>query len=150
MPLFISIFALALMTVIGAASLPALQEQSKQAQSSFEVAQLQAYRQAINAFVFSNPSVTGEIDAAMVPMPTGFVNQYKWRNYVEKGIVFIYPSSSAAQSNPNVVFEAFQSAHRTPLVGKNVNGQLVGITGFNTGVLLPSVIPNGAAVIAGN
>jgi type II secretory pathway pseudopilin PulG len=149
MPLYVSIFVVALMTVMGAASLPTLQEQSKQAQSNFEVAQLQAYRQGVNAFVFSNPTVTGEINVASVPMLTGFVDKGKWRNYVDKGVVFIYPSS-AAQSQQDFVFDAFQSAHRTPLVGKNVNGQLVGITGLNTGVLVPSAIPNGASVIAGN
>ena len=136
MPLSVSIFALALMITMGAASFASLGDQSRHAQSDFDVAQLQAYRQSINAFVFSNPGASGEIDVSLVPTPTGFINKGKWRNYVENGVVFIYPSSSA-QSPQQLVFQAFQAAHRTPLVGKNVNGQLVGITGINTGVLLP-------------
>ncbi len=149
MPLYIPLFFVTLMAVLGVSRLPEIQEQSSHARSANLVSGLFAYRQGINAYFYANPGLIGEINTNVVTMPEGFVDKGEWRNYVQNGVVFVY-SNPSRDLPQNALFQAFQSAHRTPLIGTNVNGQLMGATGFDTGLAVPLIIPNGSFVIAGN
>jgi PilM len=149
MPLYIPVFFAALLAMLAVSRLPVLNAQNVQAKSAQLVVGLLAYRQGINAYVYTHPELTGEIDPAQVVMPEGFVDKGLWRNYVEKGVVFIYPSPDHP-SPQDAIDQAYRYALRTPLVGTHVNGKLIGATGFDTQLSVPLVIPNGSLVIAGN
>lgn len=149
MPLFIPLLFVMLLSILGAAKVPELQEQSSRARSGHLVTSLFAYRQGLNAHLYARPGLSGEINTGLVTMPEGFVDNGLWRNYVENGVVFVY-SNPDRDLPQNTILQAFQSAHRTPLLGINVNGKLMGATGFDTGLAVPPIIPNGSFVIAGN
>lgn len=149
MPLLIPIFFVALIALLGTASLPKIQAQSQISHSQYLVSNLFAYRQGINAHLLRNFQQDGFIDINLVSMPLGYINKNLWANVIVDGVVFVYPSNQDTMQG-DFIYQAYQNANRSPLMGVNVDGQLVGITGFATGLPVPLVIPNGTFVIAGN
>jgi hypothetical protein len=149
MPLYIPVLLAALLSLLGVTRLPILQEENTQAKTHSSIAGLLAYRQGINAHFYTHPNLTGEIDTSLISMPEGFVNKGWWRNHVENGIVFVY-SNPDHPSHQDVIQRVYQLTHSSPLVGTNVNGKLIGPTGFDAQLSIPDVIPNGSLVIAGN
>lgn len=106
-----------------------------------------AYRKAVITYNNANPGVTGSIASTSLEpyYPYGYSNPGTWNNFIDSNRVYVYSSNYLDVSRLNERF------HRSLLVGRKApSGQLISLSGINTQIMLPAVIPVNAIVIAGS
>lgn len=106
-----------------------------------------AYRESLIRFMESNPTFTGSVTATdLEPFyPTGFLNPGLFMNYVTTDNLYVYTTQFTDVSKLK------EKLHRSLLVGrKSTTGHLISLSGIDTEIQIPSIIPVNAIVIAGH
>lgn len=121
-----------------------------QAQASNAAMGFMAYRRGAQNFVRANPGHTGMIAHAALTahFPAGYVNDGRWAAVVDAGRLFVF--TFAVPPPQDLVEAMWRESRHSPTVGLNRGGTLFSYAGMNTGIALPTTIPNGAFVMAGN
>lgn len=140
-----------LSVLIGVTTVFALEHQSnveelnRSSVDQADVISFIAYRKAVIDYSNDNPGVTGEINDTDLAtyFAYGFNNPGVWRNIITTDSLFVF---TERRLNAEILNERF---YRSLLVGKNVGGELVSLSGQVTALPLPTEIPANALVIAG-
>lgn len=123
------------------------QENVHQLNSDVSAISFLAYREAVVHYNNANPGVTGSIPSTSLQpyYPYGYSNPGTWNNFIDSNRVYVYSSNYLDVSRLN------ERLHRSLLVGrKTSSGRLISLSGVNTQLVLPAVIPVNAIVIAGS
>lgn len=142
MPLII-IFLVAMLT--GAYFLSENSEASKidsfTAENNVRVTNMLIYRNAVTLFAQANPSYTGVVPDNNLSLPTWFRKMNDIGNYVATGNTYIY-----AQGRSELAY-ALAKKTESIAVGIKKNGALVHPSEGNTGIAIPSSVPEESVVI---
>ena len=121
-----------------------------QAVASQAMVSFLAYRQGAQNFLRANPGHSGLISVASLHghFPAGYSGDPRWRGTVDGGRLFVF--TFAVPPPQDLVEAMWRESRHSPTVGLNRGGTLFSYAGMNTGIALPTTIPNGAFVMAGN
>ncbi len=103
---------------------------------------LLVYRSAAAEYAKANPSFTGSPGDAALNLPGWFTKTSGVMTYLAAGRSYTYFVGSVPPGLPAALVERTQSMS----VGVNRSGILVSPTSGSTGITLPPIIPEGAAV----
>ena len=150
MPQVIALFFVAIVALTSALYLPAQQAKGQVAVADAGATSLLAYRQGVIDYLNTNPSFTGTVPDASVTFPWGYVRDPRWTNYVQSGgTLYVFEVTAHSARTDQVLDQLYQKTMKSFSVGRNSAGQLVGATGYATGILVPAAVPNGALLIVG-
>ncbi|MBE0469824.1 MAG: type IV pilus biogenesis protein PilM [Methyloprofundus sp.] len=141
---FLAMF-IATVTIIGIKQTTEMRSLNQATVDNTMVSSLLSYRKAVIDYVADHPGVVGEVsDAALAPYyPYGYVNPGLWGNLVSNERLYVFTDQRISTDILD------QRLYRSLLVGQNINGQLVSISGQQTLISLPAIIPANAIVIVG-
>lgn len=146
MPLLVTTFFVAMITLLGALYIPQQEARRTIAVANVGATSLLAYRQAVIDYLSVNPTFTGTVANAALTFPWGYVPDLRWTNLVSNGTLFVY---SVAPNTSLMIETLYRMTARSFMLGRNVAGTLVSQNGFSTGIAVPVAIPNGAFVFVG-
>lgn len=150
MPQVIALFFLAIVALTSALYLPAQKAQGEVAIADAGATSLLAYRQAVIDYLNANPTFTGTVPDASMTFPWGYVRDPRWTNHVlSGGTLYVFEAAAYSPRTDQVLDQLYRKTMQSFSVGRNSGGQLVGATGFSTGILVPAAVPNGALLIVG-
>ena len=124
-----------------------VQENVHQLNADVSAVSFMAYREAVIQYNNANPGVTGSITPTSLQpyYPYGYSNPGTWSNFVDSNRIYVYSTNFVDVSRLNM------RLHRSLLVGhKSSSGYLISLSGVNTQIILPAVIPVNSVVIAGS
>lgn len=110
-------------------------------ENNVRVTNMLVYRNAIATYVDANPTYTGTVADASLPLPSWFRKMHGIENYVSGGIGYIY-----SVDRPELAYLIAKKTESVT-VGIKKNGVLVHPSEGSTGIALPSSIPNDSVVI---
>jgi len=150
MPLVIALFFLSIVALASALMLPEWQAQADVAVADAGATSLLAYRQGVVDFLNANPSFAGTVPDAVISFPAGYVRDPRWTNLVQAGgTLYVFEAAAHSAHTDQVLDQIHRKTLQSFGVGRNASGQLVGASGFATGILVPATVPNGALLMVG-
>lgn len=150
MPLVLALFFLAAVSLASALSLPERQAQVELAAADAVATSLLAYRQGILDYLNANPAFAGTVPDGVIAFPWGYVRDARWTNLVQGGgTLYVFEAAPHSAHTDQVLDQLYRKTLQSFSVGRNAGGQLVGATGFATGIAVPALVPNGALLIVG-
>lgn len=150
MPQVIALFFVAIVALTSALYLPARQAKGEVAVADAGATSLLAYRQGVIDYLNTNPSYTGKVPDTVITFPWGYVRDPRWTNYVQSGgTLYVFEMTAHSAHTDQVLDQLYQKTMKSFSVGRNSGGQLVGASGYATGILVPVAVPNGALLIVG-
>lgn len=149
-PVWIVTLFAALATFYTALELPRREAINTALVSDVSATNFLAYRKAVQDYLRDNPSVTGAIDDAALAgywLP-GYNRDPAWTNWVEGGALFVFSTGGVANGT---LYNLYSKSGESMLVGTKhpSTGRLTAPNGFDTGIVLPSVIGSGTLVMMG-
>lgn len=148
MPLLVSLFFIAMLSLGMALHVPQQEAQLTTAVASAAATSVLAYREGLVDYLNANPSFVGTVaDADFTPI-WGANRDPAWTNVVVSGGT-LYVYESAVSTTPLFLDVLYEKTNKSFLVGRNAAGVLVSATGFSTGITVPAAVPNGAITIVG-
>ncbi|PJA43901.1 MAG: hypothetical protein CO175_05675 [Verrucomicrobia bacterium CG_4_9_14_3_um_filter_43_20] len=116
------------------------------ATSEIVVVSFLAYRKAVIDYKSANPNFTGQLSSAdLAPyFPLGYQETPGWNNVISATNIFVY-----TQKTMDLVILKNRLMN-SMLVGHNNGGNLISLSGSQTNIALPPIIPNSAIVIVGS
>lgn len=151
-PLWVAVVFGAIVMSITATETPIRQAQLSQLTADVEATNFLAYRRAVQKYLEAYPNASGTIsDASLAPYwLTGYVRDAKWSNRVAGagGNLFVYAASQPAHAMPDMLRA---KTDKNLLVGRKdaATGRLVSLDGLDTGITVPTIIPDNAVVMMG-
>ena len=104
------------------------------------------YREAVNAYAANNPGFSGRVPNGDLVIPTGMVVPTGFSNTVGGGTAYAWVPPGKGISPDEILGSLTQVSDGSMLVGMNRGGALVSPVLGDTGISLPSSIPDGSAV----
>lgn len=101
------------------------------------------YRNAVARYALNNPLATGVIADTALGLPAWYRKHGSLGNYVSAGRSYVFYSGGDMPGLAGAVYAKTESA----AVGVNASGMLNTPTRGNTGIALPTQVPNQAVVI---
>ncbi|PLA73949.1 hypothetical protein CYQ88_08265 [Hydrogenovibrio sp. SC-1] len=114
--------------------------------SDVKVVSFLAYRKAVIDYRSSNPAFTGQLSLVdLAPyFPLGYQETPGWNNVINTNNIFVYTQETM---NIDILRNRLMNSM---LVGHNDAGGLITLSGSQTNIALPPIIPNGSIVIVGS
>lgn len=149
-PIFLTVFFGAMAMFYTAVEAPKRAEAMVLVEADVDATNFIAYRRAIQSYLQANPNAAGVVgDTSLGPFwPTGYLRDSNWTNIIDGGALYVYSTAPVA---PGTLKAIWNRSGESALVGtKNPsNGRLRSFNGFDTGIVLPAVIPGNAVVMMG-
>jgi hypothetical protein len=150
-PLFALISMLTLSALITARIVPIQLQQYAQARGEIQATNFLAYRDAVQRYINANPSFSGTITGSDLNAYRRFgdVLETDFNNQVTGGRFYVWQRPPVDPYTRNAVYRKTQ---HSLLVGQKQGGVLWTVAGSsigNTGIPLPTTIPEGALVAFG-
>lgn len=150
MPQVLALFFIAIVSLASALYLPAQKAQGEVAVAAAGATSLLAYRQGVIDYLNANPSFTGTVSDVSITFPWGYVRDSRWTNYVQSGgTLYVFEATAHSARSDQLLDQLYRKTLKSFSVGRNSGGQLVGATGFSSGILVPAAVPDGALLIVG-
>ncbi len=148
MPLLVSLFFVAMLSLVMALQAPVQEAQVATAKADVVATSVLAYRLSVVDYLNSNSSFVGTVPDASVTPLWGAVRDPRWTNLVVSG-GGLYVFETSNNSPQGVVGALYEKTGKSIYVGRNTSGILVSSTGFATGITVPGGVPDGAITIFG-
>ncbi len=149
-PIWVAAVFFALMVYFTGQAAPRQEAATASIVASVSATNMLAYRNALSRYLGANPGASGVIqdDALESYWLPGYKRNPLWTNLVQGGQLYVYASGSA---EVGTVHRLAEMTRKSFLVGtkSSTTGRLVSSTGLDTGISLPTAIPDGAVVIVG-
>ena len=148
----IAMFALLGWVTIVSADFFSTQSQKEDETISQSIAEnMLIYKQSAISYYIANPSASGVIQDSSLStyLPTGYKKNYNWVANINAGYIYVYTTDIAATTKPLITEILAQNSSDSMFAGKNQNGILFSSTRGNTGISLPTFVPNGSPVLMG-
>jgi hypothetical protein len=147
MPLLITTFFIAMMTLLVALHVPGQENQFIAAKADIAATDVLAYREEVINYLNSNVGFSGAVSDAQITPLWGHQRRANWSNIVTNGTMYVYEVSPS----PEVLLldKIYRKTSRSFMVGRNSSGTLVSANGLSTGITIPLAVPNGSIVIVG-
>ncbi|MGL3709432.1 type IV pilus biogenesis protein PilM [Leptospirillum ferriphilum] len=104
------------------------------------------YREAVNAYAAGNPEFSGTVPEGELALPAGMIVPPGFSNSVSGGVAYAWISPGKGVSPDGILGALSGISDGSVLVGMKQGGVLVSPILGNTGISLPSEIPEGSAV----
>lgn len=145
--IWIAVVGAMLMFFNMATTLPELERQKIEVAADVAATNFFAYRKAAMDYVAANPSYSGTIpDSSLVFLP-GYIRDTRWSNVVNGNTLYVFNNGASTIQIRNSIYE---KGGRSMLIGKkSPAGNLINVSGYDTGVTLPAIIPVNAETIVG-
>ncbi len=148
MPLLISMFFVAIVSLALALHAPEQEAQVATAIADVGATSVLAYRVSVVDYLNSNASFVGTVpDSSLTPL-WGATRDSRWTNLVVAGgALYVYETSN--NSSSGVISALYEKTGKSIYVGRNMSGSLVSANGFASGITVPAGVPDGSITIFG-
>lgn len=103
-----------------------------------------AYRSQLENYVTNNPTANGVVPESLFAQPNASnwtLTSQHWQNYVNSGIIVVYPATGKAPLPPDFVGAMLVQSGNSIEAGAAQNGQIVNPTNTGLAISLPAGMP---------
>lgn len=149
-PIFLAVLFGAVVMHYTAIDIPMKEQAYMAIRADVSATNFLAYRASVQRYLQDHPGVTGAISDVELNAywMSGYVRDPRWTNIVDTNTLYVYSTHPVERGALEAIWKR---TSESVLVGNKsaTSGRLVSYNGTDTGIVLPTAIPNGALVMIG-
>jgi hypothetical protein len=156
MPTMASLMFIAFIALVSALYVPEQELRANTAIADAAATSFLSYRESVIDYLNSHPGTASvTVPDASLTFAWGYQRDARWTHYVPAsgaGALVVYEATANTVGLSTMLDQLYRKTDKSFSVGRKSNissGTLISANGFATGIILPSIVPDGAIAMVG-